>query len=767
MNKSFIIGAALVAAIFAGPVSAGEIDGTVTDAGGVNASGVEVRVRGLDRTTTTDDHGHFHFSDVPPGEYVIEVTGEDVEQVIMVADGIATVRLRLPTVSLGSIQVRASPLRGRSPLDMAQPVSVLAGDELERQSAMTIGETVANQLGVSATNFGPGSSRPVIRGLGDDRVRVLDGGIGTLDVSSVSDDHGVALEPILVDQIEVLRGPATLLYGTGAIGGVVNVVDNRIPERLPVHDIEGRVELRGQSADSEITGAVRLDGQIGGRVAWHVDAWNRRTGNLRIPGFAESAALRALEEEEHDEDEHEGEEEEAFGVVENSDTRVHGGNLGFSWIGRRGFIGLAVSTLDNGYGIPGGHGHHGEEHEDEEHEEEAGHEDEDEVVRIAQRRTRFDVAGAVDDALPGFERLRFRLGVSDYRHVELEGGMTGTVFDNDAWEGRAELTHVPLGEWRGAIGIQASGRAFSAIGAEAFTPPVDSNELGLFVVEERDVGRAKLELGARVERVRHRPSVGPLLEFNLSNFSGGVIVPVAGDIETTLTLGSFQRAPVAEELYSNGPHLATGTFDVGDPTLRPERSTAIEVGLRDQVGDWRWSVSYFRNEFDRFIFQQDAGFEDPDSELPVLQYAQQDATFTGVEAELEGTLVDSSWGQLRVRLFTDSVRATLADGTPVPRIPPQRHGVALTFMRDAWFGRLGWTRHDSQSRVAPGELPTPGYDMLDFDLDYSIYSDFGTWSLFLRGTNLLDEDARRHASFLKDRVPLAGRSVRVGARLVF
>lgn len=746
MYKLFVLAAALSAVFWASPVAAGEIDGTVADAGGVFASGVEVRVRELGRTTTTDDHGHFHFSDVPPGEYLVEVVGEGVEQLVVVDDGIAIVRLRLPTVSLGSIQVRASPLRGRSPLDMAQPVTVLAGDELERQSGMTIGETVANQLGVSATSFGQGASRPVIRGLGDDRVRVLDGGIGTLDVSSVSDDHGVALEPILVDQIEVLRGPATLLYGTGAIGGVVNVVDNRIPERLPVHDIEGRVELRGQSADSEITAAVRLDGQIAGQLAWHLDAWNRRTGNLRIPGFAESAAVRALEDDENEEH------EQVFGVVENSDTRVHGGNAGFSWIGSRGFIGLAASTLDNGYGIPGGHG---------------DHDDEDEVVRIAQQRTRFDLAGAVDDPLPGFERARFRLGVSDYQHVELEGGETGTVFDNDAWEARVELTHLLLGEWRGAIGLQASGRAFSAIGDEAFTPPVDSNELGLFVVEERDVGRAKLELGARLERVRHRPSVGPLLEFNLSNFSAGVIVPVAGDVETTVTLGSFQRAPVAEELYSNGPHLATGTFDVGDSTLRPERSTAIEAGLRDQVGDWRWSVSYFRNEFDRFIYQQDAGFEDPVSELPVLLYAQQDAIFTGFEAEIEGTLIDSSWGQLRMRLFTDSVRATLADGTPVPRIPPQRHGVALTFMRDAWFGRLGWTRHDSQSRVAPGELPTPGYDMLDFDLDYTLYTGTGTWSLFMRATNLLDEDARRHASFLKDQVPLAGRSVRVGARLAF
>jgi iron complex outermembrane recepter protein len=770
MNRMFSCGAAIIIAMLATPAFAGEIDGSVRDASGVAVAGVEVRVRGLDAVTVTDEHGHFHFDSVPPGEHVVEVGDEGVAESVTVGDGISDVRIRLATVTLDRVVVRATPLRGRSPLDMARPVSVLAGDELTRKNAASIGETVAAELGMSATAFGQGASRPVIRGLGDDRVRVLDGGIGTLDVSSVSDDHGIALEPILVDQIEILRGPATLLYGTGAIGGVVNVIDNRIPERLPAHAIEGRIELRGQSVNDERAGVLRLDGRLTPAVAWHFDMYRRRTADFSIPGYAESDALRALEDHDDDhDDDHDEEGEEIFGSVPNSDLTNQGANVGLSWIGQRGFVGFAVSTMDKAYGIPGGHGHHDEEHHDDDHDEEEEHHDEDdEAVRIDLRQTRFDVAGALDDPLPGFERLRFRFGRGDYEHVELEDGAVGTVFRNDAWEARAELTHAPIGGgWHGAIGIQVSGRDFSAIGAEAFTPPVESEEFGVFFVEERDFGVAKVELGARAERVGHDPSAGPSRNFHLASFSSGLIVPFAGNFEGVFTLGRFERAPVAEELYSDGPHLATGTYEVGDPDLRGERSNAVELGLRNQFGDLRWSVSAFRNAFDHYIHLQDAGVEDAESGLPIHRYVQQDAVFTGIEAELEGILVDAAWARIDFRLFMDTVRATLADDTPVPRIPPRRYGFSLEFTRAALSAGIDWTRYDSQSRIAPGELATPGYTMLNADLGYRLSTGAGEWLLFLRGSNLLDEDARRHTSFLKDVVPLPGRSIQVGARLSF
>lgn len=748
--KAFIV--VLATAVAVTPAFAGEIDGVVRDSGGVPVAGATVRVQGSDLTTTTDDHGHFHFDDLQPGEYLVEVESDDIgtTEPVTVGDGQASIRVRLGAVATDRIVVRASPLRGRSPLDMAQPVTVLGGDELTRKATSSIGETVAAELGMSSTSFGQGASRPVIRGLGDDRVRVLDGGIGTLDVSSVSDDHGVTIEPILVDQVEILRGPATLLYGSGAIGGVVNVVDNRIPERMPAHGLEGRAEMRGQTVNDERTGVVRLDGRLSSRFAWHVDAWRRETGDFDIPGFAESAAMRAHEE------------EGAFGTVPNSDLRNQGGNVGMSWIGDRGFLGIAVSKMDNEYGVPGGHGHgHHDDGEDE-------GEDHDEEVRIDQEQVRFDIAGAFEDPLPGIERIRVRFGVNDYEHVELEGDEIGTVFKNDAWETRVELTHVPFaGGWHGAVGVQASGREFSAVGEEAFTPPVDSDELGLFVVEERDFSWAKFELGGRIGRVDHDPNAGPARAFTLVSHSGGVIVPFADDVELVANLGRYQRAPVAEELYSDGPHLATGTFELGNPGLRRERSTAIEVGLRDQRGELRWSVTAFRNDFDRFIFQQDTGVEDTESELPVFAYAQQGAEFTGVEAELIGRLIDREWGGLGFRVFTDTVRATLADGTPVPRIPPRRFGLALDYTRDTWFAQVDWTRHDDQSRVAPGELATPGFDIVNVDLNYRIDGGGTGWLLFLRGSNLLDEDARRHSSFLKDMVPLPGRSLQVGARVAF
>ncbi len=733
---------------------AGEIDGVVLDSNGTPVAGVTVTVEGLGLETRTDDHGHFHFDEVPEGEHLFRAHGDGVTAGVTrtVVDTPIHVRIDVRAVLLDRIEVRATPLRGRSPLDLAQPITVLGGDDLTRKSAASIGDTIAGELGVSATSFGAGASRPVIRGLGDDRVRVLDGGIGSLDVSSVSDDHGVTIEPILVDQVEILRGPATLLYGTGAIGGVVNVVDNRIPERLPAHGIEGRAEVRGRTVNGERTGVIRLDGRSDASIAWHLDAWRRETGNFDIPGFAESAALRALEDEDHED------EEEAFGTLPNSDLKNQGGNAGVSWIGGRGFLGFAVSTMDNEYGIPGGHGH--------------GHHDEDEVhdenVRIDQKQTRFDIAGALDDPLPGFERVRLRFGINDYEHAELEGDEVGTVFRNDAWESRLEATHVPiLGGWHGAVGLQASSREFSAIGEEAFTPPVDSDEIGLFVVEERKFGSVKLELGARIDRVEHAPSVGPARSFSLTSYSSGLIVPLGDGPEVVLTLGRFQRAPVAEELYSDGPHLATGTFELGDAGLRRERSTAMELGLRDRRGDWRWSITAFRNDFDRFIFQADTGAEDAQSELPVFVYAQQDAEFTGLEVELIGRVLEGSWGTVDIRSFTDMVRATLADGTPLPRIPPRRYGIAFDFTLDAWFARLDFMHHDAQTRVAPGELPTPSYDMFNVDLSYRIHGGSSEWFLFARGTNLLDDDARRHSSFLKDVVPLPGRSFQVGARLAF
>ncbi|MCA1799344.1 MAG: TonB-dependent receptor, partial [Xanthomonadaceae bacterium] len=622
MNRFKLVGVAVMAALYGTVVGAGEIDGVIRDRDGTPVARATITITELGRKAETDSHGHFHFAEVPEGAWTLEARDGSATAVrsVEVGAGVTMANLQVEALRGERIVVRASPLRSRSPLEMARPVTVLTGDELTRKSATSIGETIAGELGVSATSFGPGASRPVIRGLGDDRVRMLQDGIGTLDVSSVSDDHSVTIEPILADQVEILRGPATLLYGTGAIGGVVNVIDNRIPERLPAHALEGRAEVRGATATGERSVVGRLDGG-GASHAWHLNAYRRSTGDIDIPGFAESAFLRAQEEHDEDHGEEGHEEEEAFGTLPNSDSENRGGAFGLSWIGDRGFIGASVSLMDNAYGIPGGHAHH--HHEEEEEEE--GEEHEEAPVRIAQEQLRFDIAGGLDNPLRGFERLRFRLGVNDYEHRELEGAETATVFTNKAWETRVELGHAPIaGGWEGALGVQASNRRFSAIGEEAFTPPVETDELGLFWVEERTFERFRIELGGRIERVAHAPETAAKRSFTLGSVSTGLIVPLAGEVEATLNAGRYQRAPVSEELFSDGAHLATATFERGDPTLDRETSKAVELALRDQRGALQWSVSVFRNAFDAFIYQADTGMEDPGSELPIFQYAQQD-----------------------------------------------------------------------------------------------------------------------------------------------
>lgn len=741
MNQIVRSVVAAIAVAFSTGAAGGEIDGVVRDVAGAPAEGVVVTIEVLDLEVRTDDHGHFHFDDVPAGRWRVSVDDgpTTATREVEVGEGLATVNLSVGVRSFDRIVVHATPLRGRSPLDMARPVTVLSGDDLTRKTASSIGDTIAGELGVSATSFGAGASRPVIRGLGDDRVRILQGGIGTLDVSSVSDDHGVTIEPILVDQIEILRGPATLLYGTGAIGGVVNVIDSRIPERTPAHAFEGRTEMRGGSVDNQVTGVVRFDGRAGDALAWHVDGFRRSTGDYDIPGFAESAYLRGLEADEGDDH------EQQSGTLPNSALEHRGGGVGFSWIGDEGFIGAAVSFLDNRYGIPGGHAH--------------GSLDE-EPVTIAQEQVRFDLSGAHGP-------LRYRLGINDYEHREIEGRDIGTVFTNDAWEGRAEYTREGIAGWDGAVGVQASVRDFAAIGDEAFTPPVESRETGLFAVGEREYGRVKIELGARVERVRHDPATAASRSVTLKSASAGVIVTVGEEVDLTLNVGRYQRAPVAEELFSDGPHLATATFELGDPALRHETSKAVEIGIRDGRGDLRWSLTAYRNDFDAFIHQADTGFEDADSGLPVFRYTQQDAVFSGFEAEIIGVLAEGDWGRLDGRLFGDSVTARFNDGSRVPRLPPRRNGAALAYTHMDWSAQLTWARHADQDAVAALEAPTPGYDMVDAEISRRL--DIGTsgWIVFARASNLLDEDARRHTSFLKELVPLPGRGIELGARIQF
>ena len=349
-------------------------------------------------------------------------------------------------VELATVEVRATPLADTAE-DLALPVEVLAGERLDRAKASSLGETVNKLPGVQSSNFGPGVGRPIVRGFDGARVQVLSDGLGSGDVSTVSVDHAVSIEPFLAEQIEVLKGPATLLYGSGAIGGAVNVIDGRVPERLTAEPLEGRAELRAGSVNVERTGMLRVDGSTDA-FAFHFDALHREAGDVEIPGFAESAAHRAEQGEAPD--------PAGAGVLSNSFVRTDSAALGASWIGDGAFVGGAYSLFSNRYGVPG-HAHaHAEEHEEEEGHDEAG-------VDIALDQRRTELRGGIDRLGP-FESLRLKLANTQYTHTEFEGREIGTVFDNDSREARLELVHAPLAGWKGAFGLQWGAREFLAVG---------------------------------------------------------------------------------------------------------------------------------------------------------------------------------------------------------------------------------------------------------------------------------------------------------------
>lgn len=645
--------------------------------------------------------------------------------------------------TLDAVQVTASPLR-QAIDDLARPVEVLAGEALDARKAGTLGETVERLPGVQSSYFGAGVGRPIIRGQDGARVQVLNGGMNSLDVSTVSVDHAVTIEPFLADQIEVLKGPATLLYGSGAIGGAVNVVDGRVPTDRAGRATSGRAEIRHGSGADDTTTMFRFDGDAG-PLTLHADFFRREAGDYRIPGYAlsDEALEHALEE---------GEDLDALarGRLPNSRLSTEGGAVGGSWFGERAWFGLAASTYRSNYGIPpGAHEHH--EHEDE-------------VVRLDMRSDRLDGRGGVR-GLFGLKELNYRIVRSTYEHTEFEGDEVGTVFENRGTEARIEAVQNEIGGWNGAFGLQYSTRDFSAIGDEAFVPPSDGRDLGAFVVQEKDFGAFKLELGARHDRVRVRPEGGDDASFGATSLALGGLWRFSDAVHLSVNLDRAERAPTAEELFSFGPHIATQSFEVGDASLDKERALAGELGLHVHAGRFEGKVSVYQARYDDFIYLADTGAEE--DELPVRAWTQGDARFTGWELEGRFELADTAAGLWSLRGFADGVDARLDGGERLPRIAPGRVGASLEWSLGAWRAHLGATRVARQDEVAVLEDATPGYTLVDAGLAY--HFDVGTtgWELFLEGRNLGNEEARVHTSFLKEVAPLPGRSIAAGLRLDF
>ena len=672
---------------------------------------------------------------------------------------------------------------------LAQASDVLDADELERKAVDNIGATVGNEPGIHNSSYGTGAGRPVIRGLGGARVRVMEEQIDTLDVSVSSGDHAVTVEPFVAERVEILKGSATLLYGSGAIGGVVDVHTGRIPHEVPER-VRGALDLRRTDNGDGGNGSFRFDGG-GGNVAWHVDAFARKADDYDIPGFAESAVLRALEEEEdhhdegehgdrdhdhevddHDDEEGQGDEEEVHGHLPGSGLEVRGGSVGFSIVGEGGFAGLSVSGLDSEYGIPGhSHAHHEHEehadgHEDDHHEDEGLHEDEDPPVVVLEQ-TRVDLEAGLADPFDGFEGVNLRLGINDYEHVENEAGEAGTAFANNAWEARAELTHRPFGGWRGALGIQLGDREFSVVGEEAFTPPVDTSSFGLFWVGERSLERLAIEAGVRFDRVEHAPAHGTSRDFTGGSASLGLIVPLGEGWEGTLLADYSSRAPVGEELFSDSPHPGTGVFEIGDPGLDHEQARNLSATLTGGGDGRSLRGTFYYTFFADFIYQAATG-EEQDG-FDVRRYAQSDATFAGFEVEGRARVAEWGIGRLEVGAFFDMVSPELdvSGNDNLPLIPPNRVGVSLEFTSDRLRANVDYVRASEQDDVAEFELPSDSYDDLRARIAWRLRPAGMTVDLFVAGRNLTDDEQRLHTSVVKDLAPQPGRTIEAGMRMRF
>ncbi|MGH8176033.1 MAG: TonB-dependent receptor [Steroidobacter sp.] len=640
-------------------------------------------------------------------------------------------------------------------LDIAQPATVISGDELRRQIASSIGESIATEPGVSASYFGPSASRPVIRGLGGERVLMLQDGVSALDASSLSQDHAVAIESVLADQIEILKGPAALLFGSGAVGGVVNVVDGRIPTDFSGDADRIAFEVRGDTAMEERTGVGRIE--FGGdAVRVHVDGFRRETADVEIPGYAFSSAERA----EHLQEEP----DEPFqrDVLDNSDSETYGGAFGVSVGGEQGFVGFAWNRFDTNYAIPGGHGHEEEGGEPEEEEEHAHA-----GVRVDMQQDRYDLKAQRDLSLGAFERIRLRGTYNDYTHLELEGEEIGTRFAQDAYDARLNLDHADIAGWRGTLGAQYISLDFAAFGEEAFVPPSITEQAAVFIFEKRAFGDVSVELGARAENQRIDPELeAPDYDETAWSLSAGGVWRFVENHSLALNLTRSQRHPQSAELYADGPHLAIGRFEIGDAALAKETANTIDLTLhRHGEGGVHWSAGVFYNDFADYIYLFALGVEQVG--LPSYQYTQADAEFYGFEGEITLPVFEGDGGALEVRLASDYVRGKLKNGGDLPQIPPLRYGVELHYERERLHLGLEAYAYDDQEKIAADERATDGYTMLEADVSYRFSAGDRDLLVFLRGSNLLDEEARRHTSPLKEVAPLPGRSAHLGVRAEF
>ncbi len=657
---------------------------------------------------------------------------------------------------------------GHPPVDfnMLQSTQTFGGDDLLLSGRAQIGDVLARLPGVSSSSFAPGAARPVLRGFDGDRIRVLTDGIGTIDASNVSADHAVVFDSLTVDHIDVLHGPAVLLFGGQAIGGAVNALDKRIPRGIPAAPDATVITGYGSAADERsVAGAVNV--ALAPRWALHLDASWRESDDVRIPGFVASPSLRAdllADAAEHRAD---GELEEAdeltavanlAGRIPNSGSRSTTFGAGLAFIDDGGDLGISFQRQDLRYGVPlrpgTGHGHE---------EGEEGHEGENVTIDLAQ--TRVDLRGTLK--FGGlFDSLQIRGAFGDYLHVELEGDEVGTTFAGNGLEFRADLVQNERGGWRGRSGVQYYTRKLTIVGDEAFTPNNNVSRFGAFTLQAFKFGPFEVEAAGRFEHARvNTPSAGFDRTFNLWSGAAGLSYSPAENVKLGVSYTRGARAPAPEELLSDGPHIATQSYELGDPDFDPERSNSWEAYLSYTGERAQFKLTGYHTSFDRFIAALPTGAEEDD--LPVFAYAQGPATFKGFEASASVRPLVWTGGSLSFDAAADYTHAELDGIGPVPRIPPLRlrGGMDLEHAGLHFRAEVEW--NDAQDRVAAFENPVAGFTMVNLSLDWHPFGEEGPLTLLLSANNLFDVEARRASSFTRDFVPLAGRDLRVTAKLSF
>ena len=772
------------------------LSGTVTNAAGKPLANATVEIEALKRVTSTNELGEFTFSNVKEGDYTLHIFASGFahlhEHAQVQSDNAEGANFVLARSAIEVIDVHATPMH-LSVMESATPVSVLSGETLRRQQAATLGDTLEKLPGVQSNFHGNVASTPIIRGLSGPRVLITQNGLDVSDVSRVGPDHAVASEASTAKQIEVLRGPATLFFGSGAIGGVVNVVDQRVPTST---ETRGEFVLETQTVNDQKLGTFNVTTGVD-NIAFYADGFYRDSNDYETPVAPDIDDLDGAH------------------VVENSNEESNGFTLGTSYLFDQGYVGVAVERFEREYGVPG-HSHGG-----------------DTSVFADLEQTKYQLLGEYNFTNDFLQSVHFRAGYTDYEHAEVEGGLVGTTFSNETEELRVDLLHKPMAGWRGGISLHYKGSDVFAQGEEAFTPPSEMEMFAVALMEERHFGDFLVQLGARAESVTldassvllpeldahehddehdhdehaHDEHEGSEFvrqfavdqEFTPISLSAGVVYTINESYNVAVSLSRSERAPSASELLSFGPHIGTRTYEIGalfdlseegefvlsQTAIDLETANNIDLTFRKTQGDVGFVFNAFYNQVDNYYFQEETGLfaesghdhdhgeeghgdeehsEDEHSdELPVYLFGSADAVLHGFELQVAWQTTDN----LKLDFFADYVKARLKDGGALPRTSPMRVGSHVAYTLDNIRADLDITYFAKQDDISTFETETDGYTLVDASITYDIPLGDIDLSVYLSGENLTDEEARVHTSFLKDIAPRPGRNFAFGVRGYF